>query len=1102
MHSPAYGKRKTAGSFPSRLVYFPFLKTILLSTAAIFLTLAAFCQPITISAKNESLEKVLRQVEEQSDYTFVFSHDDLQNAKPVSLQIKNASIEHFLSACFAGQPFLYKLSDHTIVIELKTGKTREETPAAKPLSGLVTSVTGEPVIRATIALAKSNFSTFTNESGQFSFADVGSATSVVISCVGFETREVDIEPGLFMRIVLQPSISQLDATVVMAYGTTTRRLNTGNISKLSSEEIARQPISNVMMALDGRIPGLTAVQGSGLPGAVVKIQVRGQSSLIQGSEPLFIIDGVPFAPGNSSIEQLNNALSLTGGGLSGFNSVNPSDIESIEVLKDADATAIYGSRGANGVILITTKKSHSSKTSFNFSLSSAISRASSVPEFLSTEQYIAMRREAFANDGITPTVANAPDLLLWDTTRYTNFPKMIMGGTAHVNRASASVMGGNSFTNFLASASWSKESYVFPGVNANSKGNIHLNLSHASSSRNFRLDLSTLYGYDDIRSPAQNMAGYINLPPNAPPLYTSDGHLNWQENGASFQNPMSQTLRRYRSQIANLVSNVRTSLRITDGLEWQMAIGYNRLTLDETSQQPIASQDPDSDPRGTSRFANSSHQSWSFEPQLHYRSLVGPGTITALLGATYQHNGFNGFNVTGTEYTNDALLQSLTAAPAVTTYNNSFTQYRYAAAFARINYNLYNKYILNLSGRRDGSSRFGPGRQWATFGAIGAAWIFSEEKFLDKLSFLSHGKLRGSFGTTGNDQIGDYKYYDTWGAISPYQSTTALIAQSLFNPDYGWELTRKWEAALELGFFNNRLLVNGAWFKHRSSNQLVNYVLPAQTGFLSILSNFPATIQNSGWEFELSSDNIKNQDFQWSTHFNITLPANRLVAFPDLESSSYFSSYIIGKPINLIYRYKSEGVDPATGIYSFRDVDNNGVLSAPADKVYSGDLDPAFYGGMGNNFSFKSFSLNIFLSFKKQLGTNYLHSLYGSQWLPGLMYNQPQWVLDRWQKPGDITDVQRFTAMPAGPVYAVRTRFTSSDAPYSDASFIRLKNIELAWSAPPNLLKKIHLQGCRFQLQAQNLFTFTRYRGLDPETQNLFSMPPLKTLAAGIQITL
>jgi len=971
------------------------------------------------------------------------------------------------------------------------------------LKGLVITEQGEPLPSASITLKRTGFTTASTATGTFSIENVFADDTLVVTASGYDKVEEPLNERGIITVTLTRRSGQLEDVVVIAYGTTTRRRSTGSVSKLSGGDIARQPVANSLMALEGRIPGLTVTQSSGLPGASLSMQIRGQSSILQGSEPLFIIDGVPFAPNNNNTARLSSLLTGVGAGLSPFNSINPSDIESIEVLKDADATAIYGSRGANGVVLITTKKGREGKTSLAGRFSSGWSRATTIPKMLSTQEYLQVRHEAFKNDGVTPSAANAPDLLLWDTTRYTDFARLLLGGTARTTDAGVTLSGGTSGTSFSAGASWHRETTIFPGDLSDTKFFVNTGIDHASPDKRFSVGMSFNYGHDANRLAGSGGASFLSLPPNAPALYTPTGALNWEEGGAAFSNPLAFLARSYTATTTNLIGSSQVSYRVVPGLILRASLGYNRHGVDEVFLTPIASQNPSTAPKGASQFGKSTFTGWVFEPQLHYNKGYDKGKLDLLGGASWQENISEGLSIGATGYTTDALLQSLAAAPAISFRNNSRGEYRYAAFFGRAGYSWKEKYLVNLSGRRDGSSRFGPGNQHALFGALGAAWIFSSEGWWENaVPFISYGKLRASWGTTGNDQIGDYRYLDAWNAAQPYGGATALFPANLYNPSFGWEINKKGEAALDLGFLKNRLLFSAALYRNRSSNQLVEYVLPTQTGFFSITDNFPALVENKGWELEFTGVISTMQSFKWTATANLSIPRNRLLSFPGLSTSAYASTYLIGQPLTVINKLIYKEVDPATGVFSFEDRNGDGTIAIPGDYAYGGHRSPKYFGGIGNTVSWGPLECHLYFVFKKQTGTSYLDTVIEPGYIPGSMVNQPVYVLHRWQKPGDDAVVQKFTATTNSAAYAALTRLRSSSGIYSDASFARLKTVSLSFDIPPTWLRALKMKSVKLYLQGQNLFTITSYKGSDPETQNLYGVPPLKNLSAGIQFNL
>jgi len=456
----------------------------------------------------------------------------------------------------------------------------------------------------------------------------------------------------------------------------------------------------------------------------------------------------------------------------------------------------------------------------------------------------------------------------------------------------------------------------------------------------------------------------------------------------------------------------------------------------------------------------------------------------------------------GRGYTTDELLGSLSGASSATiTATNDATVYKYQAIFGRVNYNWEDTYIVNFTGRRDGSSRFGPEYRFSNFGAIGAAWLFSNESLLKGNKVLSYGKLRASYGVTGNDQIGEGTYLDQWGPSNNYADSATLYPKRLFNPELHWERNAKAEIGLELGFFKDRILLTASAYQGISSDPLINYPLPKSTGFSSIVSNLTGVqVQNRGLELTLTSINMEKSPLRWTTDFNITFPQNKLKKYPDLSTSSYATEYAIGESLNRIFSAQYLGVDPTTGLYTVKDVNGDG-LSNSKDYATMGNSDPKYFGGVNNTFGYKRFSMSFFLQFTKQLGRDWKgNNLYNP---PGTAFNAPDLVLNRWQTPGQVTDVQKFTTS-TGAIYGTSGlyAYSFSSGAYTDASFLRLKNVYLSYNVPVNWLNVIHVKSCKVYLQGQNLFVITGYKVGDPETQNYRSMPPLRTITGGLQLSL
>jgi TonB-linked SusC/RagA family outer membrane protein len=957
------------------------------------------------------------------------------------------------------------------------------TDGEHPLAGVAISIQG-----------KSNVVIATDFSGHYTLSAPADAV-LVFTYVGYRTQTVSVQGRTAITIILQDNTTQLQEVKINAgYYSVKNSERTGSIARITAKDIQTQPVSNVLAAMQGRMAGVDIIQDGGTAGGGFSIKIRGLNSLrANGNEPLYIIDGVPY-----SSETIGYSNTTTGmvSPTSPLNSINPADVESIEVLKDADATAIYGSRGANGVVLVTTKKGRAGRTKVNVAASTGVGKITKMLDMMHTEDYLSMRKQGFANDGITSYPATAYDVNgTWDQKRYTDWQKELMGGTAAILSMQASVSGGSDLTQFLLSGTYRSESTVIPGDFGYDRTAVHFNMNHASDDKKFKLVFSGGYTFqNNLQSTADVTRTARNLPPNAPALYDKNGNLNF-ENG-TFQNPVAPMGSYSTAKTNDLVTNAVLSYELLPSLEIKANLGFTDLKNDEQRVIPSTIYDPiyKIDSSSSILYCNlTQRQSWIVEPQLHWSHSFAHSKIDVLAGATAQQQSNARLYEYGVGFSSNSLITDIASAAKKFIVNSDETMYRYQAFFGRINYNYQEKYILNLTGRRDGSSRFGPGKQFAVFGAAGAAWLFSNENFLKDNTVISFGKLRASYGTSGSDQIGDYQFLDTYASSGGnYQGVVGMDPARLYNPDFGWESSQKLEIALETGFFSDKLFLTLAHYNNKSSNQLVGVPLPGTTGFSSINANLDAAVQNSGFELTLRTVNFSGKDFKWMTNFNISAAKNKLLSFPGLDGSTYSNRYVIGKSTSIVKVYEYKGVNPQTGWYQVTDVDGDGKITALQDKKTVEDLTPKYFGGLQNQLHYKNLQLDFLFQFVKQ--KNY-------DWNPyvpgGSPINQYAALAEAWEHPGDIKPYQINTSGQNGNAVNAFYNYYDSSAMIVDGSYIRLKNIELSYILPLPA-KGIN---CRLSLQGQNVLTFTPYKGGDPEFKYTGFLSPLQVYTAGIQLT-
>ncbi|WP_165446945.1 SusC/RagA family TonB-linked outer membrane protein [Olivibacter jilunii] len=1073
------------------------------------------------------MKEIFRQIKKQTGLTVMYSNDivSLDLAEKLNVNFKNTPIEDVLNFILSKKNLTYSfVADGVLILKPKGNEkkstslnsSQDTTANTFAINGKVTDASGNPIPGVTILVKGTRLGSTSDSNGTFSIPSVTQGLILQASSIGYQTRELKIT-GNTVLILLPIDMKSLDETVVIGYGTSTRRFNTGNIGSVKAKEIEKQPVTNPLLALQGRVPGLFVEQTTGLPGTGVKVRIQGQNSIGNGNDPLYVIDGVPFS--SQLLPSINPSLLGNSGtnDLAGnpFNFINPSNIESIEVLKDADATAIYGSRAANGAILITTKKGQQGKTKISLNMQNGWGQNARRIKLLNSQEYLEMRREANKNDGLTSPRPNDYDLNgFWDTTRYTDWQKELIGGTANYSDIQVSASGGSENTQFIIGAGYHRETTVFPGNFSDQKGSVHFNINNISSNKKLRIQFTGNYLNDRNLLPNVDLTSdAIRLAPIAPPVYNTNGEFNWMPTDAGtssfIANPLRYTLTRYKNLTDNLIGNAIVGYKILDNLEIKSSFGYTKLSTSEISTTPLTYYPPENRAFNvrSAGFGNNKQSSWIIEPMVNFHKSSKMGTLEILLGSTLQHSSTNGTLISGFGQNSDLNLEDIKAATQLFVSNSLNTEYKYNAIFGRINYNLDEKYIINLTARRDGSSRFGSSNRFHNFGAIGAAWIFSQEKLVkDNLHFLSFGKLRGSYGTSGSDQIGDYRFmslYENFNVAIPYQGIQVLTPIRLANPYLRWEETKKLQIGIELGIINDKVHFVTNYFNNKSLNQLMGYQLPWTTGFSNIDQNFPAVVKNKGWEFLISSNNITSKNFTWTSNINFTKYSNAITSFPGLDVSSYATTYEIGKPINISRRFKFMGVDPSTGLYQFLTHDNK-LTSTPdeiLDRTAIISLDPSFFGGIQNTFAFKNIYLDILFQFVKQRAQNYRFGPIRQGHFSNGNGNQPIEVLDRWQKPGDIAQYQQFRPN-SSDVRNAYSDAVSSDIAYSDASYIRLKNISLSWELPNRWKEAIHFQSLNIFLQSQNLFTITNYVGLDPESKSSSSLPPLRVITIGIKATL
>ncbi len=1132
--------------FRTKLLLIMKFTTVLILTTALQVSARSYSQQVTYAAKNESVQTVFAAIEKQTGYSFFYNNDDLKGAHPVSIEVKNLALEKALEILFRDQPFGFNIQGKTISIKAKIpAKKTELLPEPMPIAidtvrpavienkikaqGHIISDEGEPLSGAAISIHPPGHPALvagiTDANGNFKLVNLANGVYVLeLSYIGYEKLERTIQVTDKMLVlpllVMKKSTNALDAIQLTAYSKTTARFNTGDITTITADEIAHSPVPNVLQALQGRVPGMLVTEQTGMPNGGFQVQIRSVNTMYGTSttspqllftttgQPLYIVDGVEY-PANGTLSMANGygpQAQLYGNAL---NYLDPSIIESVNILKGVDATAIYGSRGAFGVFLITTKRGKAGKPSLTVNITHGISTLGVSPKLMNQQQYLALRHNAFANDGTVPGPTDYDINGTWDSTQNTDWKKFFLGGNAPTTRINLAYSGGGVNSNFLIGVQYSSIGNIELSKGVVRQGGMNFSLNTATADRKFTLLLSGSYSANLENMTPADLAGNITQAPDAPYPYLPDGKLNWTggSNAVAVLNSI------HSNNTDNLVANVTMTYAPIPGLSFIASGGYSLLSAKEFTARPSSVFNPATFTVSQTGSLINLYRTriLNADPRVQFNHNWGKGHLEVITGLSLKDQLQQRNAIVGSGFASDELVLNPSAAtPANTSTVYSLLPTKYIRPFATVNFRWADKYILNLTGSRDGSSVFGPSNQFGNFGSVSGAWIISDESWFRKLlKVVDFLKLKASYGLVGANAISPYLYINTYGLNnSSYQGGIGLSPQNLANPYLHWETNKNLEAGLNFELFKGVINAEAIYYNNRVSDQLTSQALASITGFTQFLVNTPAVFRAYGAEFRVTTRNIQKKNFSWSTSANFTLPRTKLLAFPGLGGNVNNINYVIGQPITGIKLVKFAGVDPATGVYNFYNaagvkgeftpIFSPTQLDAVKDRTEFVDLAAKWQGGMTNTITYKNVALDFLISFTSRVGPNYLGFL--SFVSPGSANNNfPVDIVDRrWMKPGDITDVPKASAG----INALldQSTFRNSTGAFSDATYARLQNLSLSYRLPDRLIKKAHMSSATFRLTGQNLFTISKYKGLDPENMMAGRIPPLRIFTAGLTV--
>jgi TonB-dependent starch-binding outer membrane protein SusC len=992
-----------------------------------------------------------------------------------------------------------------------TGKVTEALNSS-PLPGVAVTIKGKSV------------GVSTDAEGTFIIAVDDNKTVLVFTYVGMNKQEVTVGGRSVINVTLEESVTDLNQVVVTGYNTTQQKDVISSVSTIKASQIKNLPVAGIDQALQGQAPGVRVAASSGTPGGGVKITIRGNTSINASNRPLMIVDGIPVYDG---------AVSQFGYGGQQDNAIaafNTSDVESIQVLKDASAKAIYGSRAANGVVLITTKRGKANqKTTISFDTQRGLTDVLKKVDLLNSEELLALQLESITNFNNRQTdpariidpikdyglVKGVTDAV---NTNWVN--EVLRKGVYQQYQLSAS--GGNDRTRFYISGNMRDEQ----GVQLNNQFTRYtgtLNLDHKATNKlSFGVNMSlgstknkrvfSDNAVDGVYGSALRSLPYYSPYDEKGRIYTPDD-ANYQ--GFPNSNPVGEAL--FPRQVtygSKLLTGISVEYAFLKNLKLRSKSGMDYNTSNEDTYNPATTFFGSLDAIGGQGYGANAASFVSIflnSTVLTYNTtLANKHNISALAGSEILHARSRSNSVAGRIFPREE-FSYITSAGVVDEGSSNIAQNGLVSGFAEIKYDFDNKYLLSATGRYDGSSRFGKNRKFGFFPSVSAGWRVSELPFLKKWDVLQDLKLRGSYGFTGNERIGNFQFLGTWESTT-YSGTSGVGPVSLSNANLQWERTREANIGLDASFWNGRISFTAEVYDNATSNLLFRQPLPTTTGFGSVQGNI-GKIGNRGFEFILRSINI-DKSIRWTTDFNFSRNDNKVISLADGKSiSTGFSGSGIERtniikesfPLGSFWGLKFLGVDAGTGDAIYEDANNDGRINTDDAQVI-GNAQPKLIGGLNNNISWKGFDLSVFFQFS--YGNKVLN--YGNAFLSdpsggnNLRVNQTRSSLRRWQKPGDITDVPRYDLGYAFNSY-------SSSRYLEDGSYLRLKNVALSYTLPPTWTNKIKMGSVRLYATATNLWTLSAYSGADPEVStfdgstsaqgiDFFTLPQIKTAVAGITV--
>lgn len=1048
---------------------------IILLFACMQVSAKGYAQNVTLSEKNVTMEKLFRYIEKQTGYVFFFDHKLIDKAPPVSVEFKRTPLEKALELALKDQALSYSIIGKNIVI-----KAKESISPYMPVkvlvqdtmvnvSGRVTDEKGMPLPGASVVVKGTSNGTATDGDGFFKLK-VARGTLLQVSFIGYKAQELQAISDQPMSFKLAEQVSSTDEIVVVGYGTVKKSDLTGSLSQVKSKDISSYPSTNVMQALNGRAAGVRVMQNGGSPGGGVSVRIRGANSILGGNEPLYVIDGFPY---NGNPTFLQN-----------------SDIASMEILKDASSTAIYGSRGANGVVLITTKSGKKrDATTVDFEAGYTLQMVSKKMPLMNAQQYALLYNEQAKNDGLAAYFTQTQIDSLGQHPG-TDWQDLVLR-TAPIYNASVTVNGGTEKTKFSLSGG----AFLQDGIVKASdykRYNIRGNIEH-DISKVFSVSFNTIL--TRLNSARQNsglgnrgsdlISAMLMAPPSLTPYLPNGKYRRLNTAYPFISNVIINPLIPINEQTDlikgdRVFSNAAVMIKPLKGLTIKISGGIDNLNDRVDKYNKI---EPTTNSIGGAEVQTTQQTGLLNENVVTYMKEINKHSFTVMGGFTYQDNVTTTLNGSGTGFLSDVTgTGNLGSAATPGIPVSGYSKWVLLSYLGRINYSFNDKYLLTASIRRDGSSRYSKNNQWQNFPSAALAWKVSNEDFLKQSNLISDLKVRASYGLSGSTSIGPYSTLNQLGSSNTIFGDALYVA---FAPgttlpgDLKWETTRQMDFGADIGFLKNKLRFTMDYYVKKTFNLLNSVRLPASMGYNTTLQNV-GEIENRGFEFGLDADILQQREVNWSLNANIAFNRNKVLKLyngQDIPGQQFFTGSLNdyvnllreGQPMGIFYGYVETGYTP-TGNLQYEDISKDGSISAK-DKTYIGDPNPDFIYGLSSVTSWKGFELTVFIQGSQ--GNDIFNLNKAGSLDLGMGLNLPREVYENhWTPENPNAKYPKITRTISG---NMSTRFVE------DGSYLRFKNIQLAYNIPTQKLGWKWMKTAQVYASGQNLITFTKYSWYDPE---------------------